>query len=309
MDSLVFDGAVAVITGAGRGLGREYALLLAARGARVVVNDFGVAISDTDDNGAAPAVNPADEVVAEIIAAGGKAVANYDTVASVEGANAIIQTALDAFGTVDICVNNAGQVRMQPFANFPDEHIDTVISTQLMGTLNVGRAAWRVMQQNGGGRIINVSSGAGYGGFENSTVYSMAKAGVIGLTIAMAKEGAAAGIGVNVIAPYAKTRIGSGFGPIPWSDQLAEWLHPDKVAPLVVWLAHESCDVSGQCFAVGAGYVGRVAFAVNEGFTDRELTPELVAEHSDEITSWPTKPTEGPESPLMVAMMRGYPGL
>jgi hypothetical protein len=86
-------------------------------------------------------------------------------------------------------------------------------------------------------------------------------------------------------------------------------LHPDKVAPLVVWLAHESCDVSGQCFAVGAGYVGRVAFAVNDGFTDRELTPELVAEHSDEITSWPTKPTEGPESPLMVAMMRGYPGL
>ena len=309
MEKLSFDGDVAVITGAGRGLGREYALLLASRGARVVVNDFGVAISDTDDTGDAPVVNPADEVVAEIIAAGGSAVANYDTVATVEGANAIIQTALDAFGTVDICINNAGQVRMQPFADFPDEHIATVISTQLMGTLNVGRAAWRVMEQNGGGRIINVSSGAGYGGFENSSVYSMAKAGVIGLTIAMAKEGEAAGINVNVIAPYAKTRLGTGFGPIPWSDQLAEWLHPRQVAPLVVWLAHETCDVSGECFAVGAGHVARVAFSVNEGFTDRELTPELIAEHAEEITKVPTKPTEGPESPLMASMMKGYPGL
>jgi NAD(P)-dependent dehydrogenase (short-subunit alcohol dehydrogenase family) len=165
-------------------------------------------------------------------------------VATVDGANAIVQTALDAFGTVDICVNNAGQVRMQPFANFPDEHIATVISTQLMGTLNVGRAAWRVMQNNGGGRIINVSSGAGYGGFENSTVYSMAKAGVIGLTIAMANEGAPAGIGVNVIAPYAKTRIGTGFGAIPWSDELAEWLHPRMVAPLVAWLARQHTSMS-----------------------------------------------------------------
>ena len=137
----------------------------------------------------------------------------------------------------------------------------------------------------------------------------MAKAGVIGLTIAMAKEGVPIDINVNVIAPYAKTRLGTGFGPIPWSDQLAEWLHPSKVAPLVVWLAHSSCDVSGQCFAVGAGHVSRIAFAVNDGFTDRNLTPELVAEHESEITHQPTKPTEGPESPLMASMMRGYPGL
>lgn len=308
MDTLTFDGAVAVITGAGRGLGREYALLLASRGAKVVVNDLGVAISDVDDGGEAPPVNPADEVVAEITAAGGAAVASHDSVATVEGANAIVRTAVEAFGTVDICVNNAGQVRMQPFANFPDEHIDTVISTQLLGTLNVGRAAWRVMQENGGGRIINVSSGAGYGGFENSSVYSMAKAGVIGLTIAMAKEGESAGIGVNVIAPYAKTRRGTGFGSIPWSEDLGEWLHPRKVAPLVVWLAHRSCTVSGQCFAVGAGHVARVAFAVNDGFTDRNLTPELVAAHVEEITQLPTRPTEGPESPLMASMMGGYSG-
>lgn len=308
MEELRFDGKVAVITGAGRGLGREYALLLASRGARVVVNDLGVAISDTDDTGQAPAINPADEVVAEIVAAGGEAVANHDTVATTDGGDAIIGTAVDAWGTVDICVNNAGQVRMQPFGDFPDEHIATVISTQLMGTLNVGRAAWRVMQSNGGGRIINVSSGAGYGGFENSTVYSMAKAGVIGLTIAMADEGEASGIGVNVIAPYAKTRIGTGFGPIPWSDELAQWLHPSKVAPLVAWLAHESCDVSGQCFAVGGGHVARVAFAVNDGYTNRDATPELIAEHADEITEWPTMPTSGDGSPLMMKMMGGYPG-
>lgn len=309
MEELRFDGRVAVITGAGRGLGREYALLLASRGARVVVNDFGVAISDTDDTGEAPATNPADEVVAEIIAAGGVAVADHNTVATVEGGESIIATALEAFGTVDICVNNAGQVRMQPFATFPDEHIATVISTQLLGTLHVGRAAWRVMEARGGGRIINVSSGAAYGGFERSTVYSMAKAGVIGLTIAMAAEGAPHGIAVNVIAPFAKTRPGTGFGPIPWSEDLAEWLHPRRVAPLVAWLAHERCEVTGRCYAVGAGHVAQVAFAVNEGFTDRDLTPESVAAHAEALAVPPAFLTGSPESPFMTNLMAGFTGL
>lgn len=308
MDELRFDGRVAVITGAGRGLGREYALLLAARGASVVVNDFGVAISDTGDDGEAPVSNPADDVVAEIVAAGGEAVANHDTVATVDGGDAIVQTALDAFGRVDICVNNAGQVRMRPFADFPDEHIATVVSTQLLGTLNVGRAAWRAMLATGGGRIVNVSSGAGYGGFPGSSVYSMAKAGVIGLTIAMADEGASAGIGVNVIAPYAKTRLGTGFGAIPWSEELGEWLHPRKVAPLVAWLAHESCPVSGECFAVGAGHVSRVAFAMNEGITNRDATPEWIAEHAARLVEFPTMPAGGAGSPLVRTMMDGYPG-
>src|SRR4051812_39095378 len=137
MGELRFDGKVAIITGAGRGLGREYALLLAARGARVVVNDLGVAISDTDGSGDAPAVNPADEVVAEIAAAGGEAVANHDTIATADGGAAIVAAALEAFGSLDVVVNNAGQVRMQPFADFPDEHVATVIGTQLLGTLNV----------------------------------------------------------------------------------------------------------------------------------------------------------------------------
>ena len=308
MDELRFEGRVAVITGAGRGLGREYALLLASRGARVVVNDLGVAISDVDDTGDVPTINPADEVVAEIRAAGGEAVADHHSVATTEGGEAIIATAVEAFGTVDICVNNAGQVRMQPFATFPDEHIATVISTQLLGTLNVGRAAWRVMEADGGGRIINVSSGAGYGGFERSSVYSMAKAGVIGLTIAMAAEGAPHGIGVNVIAPFAKTRPGTGFGPIPWSAELAEWLHPRRVAPLVAWLSHESCDVSGRCYAVGAGHVAQVAFAVNEGFIDRDLTPESVAAHAAALEVPPAFLTGSPESPFMTNLMAGYTG-
>jgi NAD(P)-dependent dehydrogenase (short-subunit alcohol dehydrogenase family) len=303
---LRFDGKVVIISGAGRGLGREYALLLAARGAKVVVNDFGVAISDTDGSGVPPATNPADEVVAEIVAAGGVAVANHDTVATVEGGAAIVAAAVDAFGTVDVVVNNAGQVRMQPFGEFADEHVATVIATQLLGTLNVSRPAWRHMAERGGGRFVNVSSGAAYGGFTGSSVYSMAKAGVIGLTVAMAAEGAEVGIAANVVAPYAKTRPGTGFGPIPWSEDLAAWLHPSKVAPVVAWLAHDSCAVSGECFAAGAGHVARVAFAVNDGFTDRDLTPESVAAHAPQLAASATSPAGGPTSPLMPNMMGGF---
>lgn len=308
MDELRFDGRVALITGAGRGLGREYALLLAARGAKVVVNDLGVAITDTGDDGVAPTTDPADAVVTEIRAAGGEAIANRDSVATVEGAEAMVAAALDTWGRLDICVNNAGQVRMRPFVDFADEHVATVVSTQLLGTVQVGRAAWRAMQAGGGGRIVNVSSGAAYGGVDRSTIYSMAKAGVIGLTIAMAAEGAPHGIGVNVIAPYAKTRLGTGFGVIPWSEELAEWLHPRHVAPLVAWLVHPSCTVSGECFAVGGGHIARVAFAVNEGITDRDLTPEWIAANAERLSEFPTMPTGGPASPLMRSLMDGYSG-
>ncbi len=308
MGELRFDDKVVIITGAGRGLGREYALLLASRGARLVVNDLGVAISDTDGSGEAPRTNPAGDVVREIVAAGGRAVANHDSVATTDGGASIVATALDAYGTVDVVVNNAGQVRMQPFGEFPDEHIDTVIATQLLGALNVSRPAWKVMAEKGSGRFVNVSSGAAYGGFDGSAVYSMAKAGVIGLTIAMAAEGAPVGISANVIAPYAKTRPGTGFGPIPWSDGLAEWLHPSKVAPVVAWLAHPSAEVSGECFAVGAGHVAQVAFAVNHGFTDRDLTPESVAEHAADLAVPPDAVLGGTDSPLMASMMDGFSG-
>jgi len=308
MDELRFDDKVVVITGSGRGLGREYALLFAARGAKVVVNDLGVAITDTGDGGEAPPVNPADEVVAEITAAGGTAVANYDTIATAEGGEAIVAAALEAFGAVDVVVNNAGQVRLHPFVDFPDDYVDTVLATQLRGALNVGRPAWRSMAANGGGRIVNVSSGAAFNQVPNGTVYGMAKMGVVGLTRQMAGEGAAVGIAVNVVAPYAKTRLGTGFGPIPWSDELGEWLHPRLVAPLVGWLAHESCPVSGECFSVGGGHVARVSLAINEGYLDRDATPESIADHLDAVMGGRTTEVTPAASPVMGAMMGGFRG-
>jgi NAD(P)-dependent dehydrogenase (short-subunit alcohol dehydrogenase family) len=308
-DELRFDGRVAIVTGAGRNLGREYALLLASRGARVVVNDLGVGISDTDGVAEAPATHPADDVVAEIVAAGGAAVANHDTIATPDGGAAIVQAALDAFGRVDVVVNNAGQVRMAPFAEFLDEHVDTVVDTQLRGALNVSRPAWRHMAERAdgaGGRFVNVASGAAFGGVPGGAVYGMAKLGVVGLTRAMAFEGRDVGIAANVIAPYAKTRPGTGFGPIPWSDALAEWLHPRLVAPLVGWLAHESCEVTGECFSVGAGHFARVVIELTEGWIDRAATIESVASHADAILDGPASVVTPFASDAVRRMFSGY---
>ncbi|HMC68160.1 MAG TPA: SDR family NAD(P)-dependent oxidoreductase, partial [Mycobacteriales bacterium] len=276
---LRFDDKVAIVTGAGRNLGREYALLLASRGAKVVVNDLGVPISDSDDVGSASVSDPAGDVVGEIVAAGGEAVANRDSVATPDGGEAIVQTALDTWGRVDIVVNNAGQVRMGAFGDFPEAHVDTLLATQLRGHLNVSRPAWRAMTKAGGGRFVNVSSGSAWG-LPGGAVYGMVKMGVIGLTRSMAAEGAADGIRVNVITPYAKTRPGTGMGPFPWSEALGEWLAPRKVAPVVAWLAHESCPANGECFSVGAGHVARVSIVATDGFIDRDITIESVAEHA-----------------------------
>ena len=306
-DALRFDGKVVIVTGAGRNLGREYALLFAARGARVVVNDLGVPISDTEDVGSAPTSDPAADVVAEITGAGGEAVANRDTVATPEGGEGIVQSALDAFGRVDVVVNNAGQVRMGAFADFPESHIDTLLATQLRGTLNVSRPAWRAMAGQGGGRFVNVSSGSAWG-LPGGAVYSMAKMGVIGLTRSMAAEGRDAGIVANVITPFAKTRPGSGMGPYPWSEALGEWLAPRKVAPVVGWLAHESCPANGECFTVGAGHVAKVSIQVTDGFIDREPTIESVAAHASEILEGPTSEVTAISSRSFARMFEGYEG-
>ncbi len=304
---LRFDGKVVVVTGAGRNLGREYALLFAARGAQVLVNDLGVGISDTDGVAAAPTSPPADDVVAEIVAAGGTAVANRDTIATPEGGAAIVGAALDAFGTVDVVVNNAGQVRMAPFAELTEAQIDAVIDTQLRGALNVSRPAWAVMAERGGGRFVNVSSGAAFGGVPGGAVYGMAKMGVIGLTLAMASEGRDAGIVANVIAPYAKTRPETGFGPFPASAELNEWLHPRLVAPLVGWLAHEACPVTGECFSVGGGHYARVSLEITHGLVDRDATIERIAAGMSEILDSPRAPVGGAQgSSAMRRMFDGF---
>lgn len=282
-----FEGRVVVVTGAGRNLGREYALAFASRGASVVVNDLGVGISDTDGVAEAPAVNPADEVVAEVRSGGGRAVANHDSISTPEGGRSIIECALDTFGRVDVVVNNAGQVRMAAFDDFAEDAVDALIDTQLRGALNVSRPAWRWMKANGGGRFVNVSSGAAFGGVPDGTVYAMAKMGVIGLTRGMASEGRALGISANVVLPYAKTRRGTPFGPIPWSEELGAWLDPALVAPLVLWLSHRDCPSSGETFCVGAGWQGAVTMSLAAGYSERPLTPEGVARHHDELFAEP----------------------
>ena len=305
-ESIRFDGRVVIITGAGRNLGREYALEFARRGARVVVNDLGVGISDTDGDAVAPTINPADEVVDEIIAAGGQGVANYDSIASPEGGRSIVDTAIEEFGRVDIVVNNAGQVRMAPFEDFPEESIDALVNTQLRGTLNVSRPAWKWMKNNGGGRFINVSSGAAFGGVPNGTVYAMAKMGVIGLTRGMASEGAPFGITTNVVVPYAKTRPGTAFGPIPWSPELGEWLSPGLVAPLVVWLGHESCALNGETLSVGAGWQAGMSISMADGYSERELTPELIAQNEVKMLASETSPVTAFGSRAVKNLLRGF---
>jgi NAD(P)-dependent dehydrogenase (short-subunit alcohol dehydrogenase family) len=304
---LRFDDKVVIVTGAGRNLGREYALLFASRGAKVVVNDLGVAISDTQDVGSDMVSDPAAAVVAEIKAAGGEAVANRDSVATPEGGEAVVQTALDTWGRVDVVVNNAGQVRLGPFVDFPEAHIDTLLATQLRGHLNVSRPAWRAMTAQGGGRFVNVSSGSAWG-LPGGAVYGTVKMGVIGLTRSMAAEGAAEGIRANVITPYAKTRPGTGMGPFPWSETLGEWLSPRKVAPVVGWLAHDECPANGECFTVGAGHVARVSIVVTDGFVDRELTIDSIAAHAGEILHGPTSEITAVSSSSFARMFDGYPG-
>ena len=302
MSELRFDGQVAVITGAGRNLGREYALLLASRGAKVVVNDIGVGISDTDGVADAPATNPALDVVAEITAAGGHAV--LDTSSITDPQAGMVQTAIDAFGRIDIVINNAGVVRQAPVPELSDEFCRAMTDTHMLGTMNVTRAAWSHMAAQGYGRIVNVSSGAGLIGFPNMTMYGGVKLGVVGLSRSLAVEGRSLGINVNVVAPQASVR-GSDFGPMKWTPALAEWLSPEQISGLVAYLAHESCVTTGELFNVGGGLIARVVLAAAEGVTERPMSPEAVAAHWDEIMSQPVR--EAPAGKAIGRkMMQGY---
>lgn len=264
---LRFDGRVAVVTGAGRGLGRAHALTLARRGAAVVVNDLGGAL-----DGTATGEDPAASVAAEIVEAGGTAVADTHSVGEAAGAEAIVETALEEFGRVDIVVNNAGNTGGHPtFGEITEDAAMAVIRTHLLGTLHVTQAAWSPMVRQGYGRVVNTSSGVGYFGHPRATTYAAAKMGVAGLSRALAIEAAEHGITVNVLAPIARTRMAGGvFG------DLDAHLDPELVSAVVTYLAHESCDLNGRALTAGAGRVGELFVAATPGHFEPGLTPESV---------------------------------
>ena len=268
-EALGFDGKVAIITGAGGGLGRQHALLMASRGALAVVNDLGGAVDGTgSDKGAA------DKVVDEIKALGGEAVADTNSVATAEGGEAIVQAALDAFGTVDIVINNAGILRDKAFHNMDESLVDPVFDVHLKGAFNVTGPAFRVMREKGYGRIISTSSAAGIFGNFGQANYGAAKMGLVGFTRVLAVEGARFNIAANAIAPIALTRMTEDL-----LGDLGQKLQPDYVAPLVTFLAHESCDATGRVFSVGGGRVAEVFIGECQGFTDANLSPESVRDN------------------------------
>ena len=273
MADLGFDGKVAIITGAGGGLGRSHALELARRGALIVVNDLGGSVDGTGSGSTA-----AQAVVDDIAAAGGEAVANYDSVATPEGGKAIVQSALDTWGRVDVIINNAGILRDASFKNMDPDRVSSVLDVHLRGAFNVTQPAWEHMRNQGYGRIVNTSSGAGVFGNFGQTNYGAAKMGLVGLTRVLAVEGAKNNIKANAIAPVAKTRMTEDLlGPA------ADKLLPELVTPLVAFLVHEDVPVTGELYSVGGGRVARVFLGVTRGIVDHELTVEAVRDRFDEI--------------------------
>jgi NAD(P)-dependent dehydrogenase (short-subunit alcohol dehydrogenase family) len=276
MTDIVYDGKVAIVTGAGGGLGRSHALTLAERGARVVVNDLG---GSTDGSGAGSAM--ADQVVKEIVAAGGEAVANYDSVSTPEGGESIVQTALDAFGTVDIVVNNAGILRDKSFAKIEPADFDILIDVHLRGAFHVSQPAFKVMKANGFGRFVHTTSGAGLFGNFGQGNYAAAKTGLIGLSNVIAVEGAKANITSNVIAPIAKSRLTADL-----LGAMADGLHPELVTPLVAYLVSPQCDITHEIYTVGGGRVARVFVGLTPGWFAGKgnfFTPEDVADNIEQI--------------------------
>ena len=273
MSQLTYDGKVAVITGAGGGLGRQHALLLAARGALVVVNDLGGSVDGSGANASA-----AQKVVDEIVAAGGEAVANHDSVSTPEGGEAIIQTAIDAYGRVDIVINNAGILRDKTFHNMTPDLVDPVIDVHLKGAFNVTRPAWIRMREQGYGRIVSTSSAAGIFGNFGQANYGAAKMGLVGFSRVLAAEGAKYNIKANVIAPLALTRMTESL-----MGALGEKLDPSLVTPIVAWLAHEDCDVTGEIYSVGGGRVARVFIGETVGYVNPNLTLEDIRDNWAQI--------------------------
>src|SRR2546426_4568274 len=276
MSDIRFDGRVAVITGAGGGLGKTCAKDLARRGAAVVVNDLG---GSADGRGGSSSM--ADATVKEIIEAGGKAAANYDSVATPEGGKAIIQTALDNFGRVDILVNNAGILRDKSFAKLEPKDLEAIIDVHLKGAFFVTQPAFASMKENGYGRIVMASSGAGIFGNFGQTNYGAAKMGLVGLMNVLSVEGAKNNIRVNTIAPIATTRLTEQlFGG------MAAALDPTFVTPLVVYLCSEKCELTHEIFDVGGGRYARIFVGMAKGWIapkGKKPTADDIFDHIDVI--------------------------
>eukprot|EP00930_Biecheleria_cincta_P021268 TRINITY_DN15801_c0_g1_i1.p1 TRINITY_DN15801_c0_g1~~TRINITY_DN15801_c0_g1_i1.p1 ORF type:complete len:292 (-),score=57.14 TRINITY_DN15801_c0_g1_i1:216-1091(-) len=273
--ALEFAGRVAIVTGAGNGLGKEYAKLLASRGAKVVVNDLGGSLTGTGGSTSA-----ADDVVAEIMAAQGEAVANYDSVTS---GSKIVQSAVDAFGRVDVVVNNAGILRDVSFKKMTDEDWDLVYEVHLKGVYSVTRAAWSYMIKQGYGRIVNVSSPAGLYGNFGQVNYSTMKRAVVGFTMALAKEGNRSNIKANVIAPLGATRMLETV----MSKDVLQKLPTSSIAQVVAYLAHENCRSTGEVYETAGNVVTKLRWQRSAGVKFQDgFTSQDVADKYDEISDF-----------------------
>jgi len=298
MTELRFSDRAVVVTGAGRGLGRAYAMELAARGAGVVVADYGVS-----PDGSGSSAQPCEAVAEEITAAGGRAVACHASVAERAGAQAMVDTALDAFGRIDAVVNNAGIYDPCDFVELSVERLQTMLDVHVGGTLQVTQAAWPHFARAGYGRVVNTVSEAMFGGILGTASYGTAKGAVFMLTRSLATEGAAIGIKVNAVAPRAHTRLTDAQ-----MARFADRMPPDAVdafnasipaelcSPAVTFLAHESCALTGEVLQCGQGEVARIAVVIGKGIASPVLTAEMIAERIDTIMdlSAPTVPGTQP---------------
>jgi NAD(P)-dependent dehydrogenase (short-subunit alcohol dehydrogenase family) len=273
MSDVRFDGRVAIITGAGGGLGKSHALELARRGAQVVVNDLGGSVDGSGSGSAA-----ADVVVKEIAEAGGTAVANYDSVSTKEGGEGIVQTALDNFGQVDILINNAGILRDKSFAKMTEEEMTLVLDVHLRGAFYVSQPAFRAMKDRNYGRFVHTASAAGVFGNFGQANYGAAKMGLVGLSNVLAQEGAKYNIKSNVIAPIAMTRMTTGI-----MGDMKLNLDPGYVTSLVTYLSSEDCEITHEIYSVGAGRYARVFVGLCPGYTNQAEGGVSVEEVRDNI--------------------------
>lgn len=277
MADLRFDNRVAVITGGGRGLGRAYALLLAARGAKIVVNDPGVSMSGDATN-----EGPADALVSEIRAAGGEAVASLDSVATPEGAQAIVRTATEAFGRVDLLIHSAGNVRRGTLSELSYADFESVLAVHLKGAFHMVRECFPLMAAQGYGRIVLTGSINGLYGKANNANYALCKAGFMGLSNTAAIEGKDVGVKSNVIIPAAVTRMSEGIDTTKFPP-----MEPKMVAPAVAYLCHESCAISGEMLVAMGGRMARAFIAESPGVYHPSWTVEQVAGEIDAIRAAP----------------------